>query len=797
MMPFRAPSATFAITLFLIGLSVTTLPADASTGGEEPPPEFNSPWGPVRPTADLAIGNLGVVEASWWRKPLLLAWYRFNGLDLPAGALDAFDYAERTGGYYDGPPGLKAWVADAKAIAPELAPDVEPRADANLVSGNAWDRFENCPNESWEQARRTLADRLKAWGAKSTALRDWLAAQHRVFARCPLGPGYFRSDLPGGQRINPDYAKQFILPDMSLVAPPSGTPELLAKDRAYQMAAALLYEGRYKEAERGFLAIAKDTASPWREWGMYLALRARLRAIQIVAPAPTYDPCQAPECVKARSENLALRQAEAARLRADVRNAIAEATKTGNPAELQRLADLDSLVGARLDPALRFRELATQLMRPDLNAAAFRHAATDYLHLHRQFPPSEPLGEWLSGLINGRDPTGSPCRSATSPATSGGIPPTPGDVQCLRRQWSEESLKRFHQQPTHYAWLFSAAALAGRDDPHLESLRKALAGVPDNHTGAASFMLHRLRLGERDEGLRLAAALLNRSEVKADYSARNRVREYRLWHADKLTEFWTDGPREVGTAFDRDTLLRSAPGDASAAPVWGWDYDARWILNYELPHAALIETATSSGWPENLRGPVAKMAWSRAILRQDATAARQTLAVLSASKDEPLLPHIARLQAIEDDRTFLIESGLLAYGATLSSGCRIAVPKVDKYTPPYEESVGDLKHYYGRFAKRLLSPAAFADWQRERKTLEALGDQDSAWMRNVLEFAAAFPDDDRVPDLLRQAVFLTRLNWCADPSAGNLSKKAFELLKRKYPKSKAARTTKYWFNPRT
>jgi hypothetical protein len=215
-----------------------------------------------------------VVEASWWRKPLLLAWYRLNAQELPVGVLDAFEYGLREGRNYDGPPGMKSWFVEAKAALPDLAPTANPQAEANLLSGTIWNQFENCPNDAWEQARRTLTDRSRLWGAKSAALHDWVAVQHRVFARCPLGPGYFLADLSNRWPVNPEYAKQFILPDMSLPDAPDGAPALLVKDRAYQRAAALLYEGHYKEAESAFSAIAKDTASPWREWGTYLALRA-------------------------------------------------------------------------------------------------------------------------------------------------------------------------------------------------------------------------------------------------------------------------------------------------------------------------------------------------------------------------------------------------------------------------------------------------------------------------------------------------------------------------------------------
>ena len=56
-----------------------------------------------------------------------------------------------------------------------------------------------------------------------------------------------------------------------------GAPALLSADRAYQIAAANLYAGKYDEAAQQFAAIAADKESPWHEMGNYLAARAIVR----------------------------------------------------------------------------------------------------------------------------------------------------------------------------------------------------------------------------------------------------------------------------------------------------------------------------------------------------------------------------------------------------------------------------------------------------------------------------------------------------------------------------------------
>lgn len=797
MIDFRI--STFAVTLSTLACLLMSPGARASGGGEESPPEFNSPWGPVRPLTELASGSLGVVESSWWRKPLLLAWYRFNDKPLPAGSLDAFSYGGRLDGT-DDEAAQQFWSTEAKVAAPDLAPAAELWTETRLLSGGSWDTFSNCPNAAWQQARQTLADRSRAWGVNSPYLRDWISAQHRVFARCALGPSYFREDIDPNLRVNAEQAKRYVLPEMQLNTPPAGAPLLLEQDRAYQRAAAWLYEGHYLKAEAAFGAIAQDTASPWREWGAYQALRARLRGIQVTPPmAPPDDSCSTPECVNARNEFRAFRQRDADRLLADITRALEAARKSGGVDEVRRLSNLKSLAAARLDPALRFRELADELSRPDIDAATFQAAAVDYLHLHRQFPPSEPLGEWISGLIDGRDPSQTPCKTETGSAKKNSETAQYQEARCLRSQWSQESFARYKKQPEQRAWLFSAAVHAERSDPHLNALLSALAEVPGTHPGTATFMLQRLRLGSRNDALPLAEALLKRPEVQTDYSARNRVREYRMQYASGMPEFWADALRERGTAFDRDTLLAAAPADPAQAPQWGWDYDTTWILNFELPHAALLATARNSGWPEASRRAVAEMAWARALWRNNAAQAREALALAAGLKSEMLSkPEIAQLLAIKDDQLFLQESKIIP-AATASAkwgdSCRMTVPKPDAYLYGWDEYAGGFKFRFGQFAAQVLPASDLAVWRTERAALDALPDLVTLRMQSLLEFAERFPEDARVPELLHQTVYATRMNYCADKSAGKLSKKAFELLKRKYPKSEEARKTKYWFAP--
>ena len=84
--------------------------------------------------------------------------------------------------------------------------------------------------------------------------------------------------------------------------------------------------------------------------------------------------------------------------------------------------------------------------------------------------------------------------------------------------------------------------------------------------------------------------------------------------------------------------------------------------------------------------------------------------------------------------------------------------------------------------------SASEEWQ----VLSALDNGPNLMTREVLAWAQRHPDDPRVPEALHLAVRATRYG-CVDKSTSDLSKKAFQMLHRKYPKSEWAAKTKFWY----
>jgi hypothetical protein len=83
---------------------------------------------------------------------------------------------------------------------------------------------------------------------------------------------------------------------------------------------------------------------------------------------------------------------------------------------------------------------------------------------------------------------------------------------------------------------------------------------------------------------------------------------------------------------------------------------------------------------------------------------------------------------------------------------------------------------------------------REIKQLQEKGSAQSFIAPIIFDWATNHPDDSRVPEALHRLVVVTRYGCSdADPSSGQVSKTAFDMLHKRYPKSPWTARTPYWF----
>src|SRR5258706_3618483 len=160
---------------------------------------------------------------------------------------------------------VKAWVEKRKDVVgkEEKTPDIY--AERNY---GGYDFFPNCTKNAFETAAETLSDLVAAHGPSDQDVTNWVNAQDQVFENCASG------------KATPDAA-------------PTGAPDWLQKDRAYQLAAASFYSLDYVDAKRRFAEIAQDNDSPWQETADYLIARTLIRQASLSKTpekaAPLYD----------------------------------------------------------------------------------------------------------------------------------------------------------------------------------------------------------------------------------------------------------------------------------------------------------------------------------------------------------------------------------------------------------------------------------------------------------------------------------------------------------------------------
>ncbi|MDX2106842.1 MAG: hypothetical protein SFY67_10615 [Candidatus Melainabacteria bacterium] len=248
--------AAISITLASLFLSFPAFKAEAC--GPVFPSAVIINWThPDMPLKLFAQGNIGVVQPSWARSYMCVAYRYLNDAPLNEkeqasiirlwhkrlGEVDFF--AEGT--YTD--PLDKYLKVRAKVMGltdKEYYQVYSPASSYGVeqkIVGSAYDT-----------ARKTLEERIQKFGIKSPQVKEWINGQDHVF-----GIGFDK--------------EKSIPPELGADADP-----LIKADRAYQIAAANFYLKKYGEAAKIFEQIEKDKNSPWSKWAPYLIARCKVNS---------------------------------------------------------------------------------------------------------------------------------------------------------------------------------------------------------------------------------------------------------------------------------------------------------------------------------------------------------------------------------------------------------------------------------------------------------------------------------------------------------------------------------------
>lgn len=518
-------------------------------------------------------------------------------------------------------------------------------------------------------------------------------------------------------------------------------------DRDYQIAAANLYANRFDEAERRFRAIGADGASPWRRLSRYLVGRTIAR--RAVLESDKTNRAEASRAI-----------AELDRLRADPDMAPLSSALDG----------YRRYVRPKADPAGSLLELGAQVLAS--HGADLGGWVADYTLLldadeTALTRATDDLSIWL-GVMQGKRP-------------------------------ADEALRMYHARKTT-AWLVAALVTADNArDPRLDAPLAAAVAARPGAPELATVRYHLLRLSAARGVPRPTLATLA-AQARADLapnegpSTRNAFALFAARHAPDLPRFLASAAvvpagveEDSGPAVFDPKARRALPPELTE------------MMNAELPMSSWADAATASGLDADVRAHVAATAWVRAMLLGEAKTASRLAPVVSRAAPS-LAPYVAKVEgaASADERRLALVYALLK------------VPTLGPFVDPWTTGGGGpdaIDSSYGGYfwcssappagaapshALALLGPAERAAAERERAALAKLG-AGATWLASeAARLADAMPSDARVPEALHLAVRAGRYA-CKDAGTAAASRRAFQALHKKYPKSPWTAKTPYYY----
>jgi hypothetical protein len=752
------PRKAFALFI-LIGLTFSLVPRSTEACG----PFFTDALfvysrHPDFPLEKFAGGMIGVVEPSWARSYLVVAYRSLSGNGLSgnevAGMKSLWEERLSLSGGVAVDEGVNKWK-EVRGKVPGIAAAAEVNAFRNREKPNEYESYLNCQSDAFETAISTLNDRIAKFGADSSQVRDWIAAQDTVFSNCSAG-----RQIPEAAAANQD--------------------ALSRADRTYQIAAANFYSGGFDEAKQQFDAIAKDSSSPWRDKAPYLAARAMLRkgsfAEKEADRVPPLTDAESRLNVILKDKSLSSTHAAATRLL--------------------------NLVRLRLRPEGKLHELAHLIAKKD-SAPEFKQTVWDYTVLldgfvtdnndvsKVQIAPEvreDELTDWI--LTFEDDPT----RAATHAFD----------------QW-----QKTHSLP----WLVAALTTAKGQQPNMASLLTAAAQVDHQSSAFPSAAFQRVRLliemKRGDEARTELDKILANDRAHLPASSLNRLLSQRTALARNLEEFLQSAQRKpAGWSDDNDG--REIPDDESSTNEFTkgaslfFDVDAANAFNKAMPINTLKDAARSKTLPPNLRRDVAQAAFMRAALLDDREAAIQVAPILQESYPE-LKEFLGAYQRATTPEARKFATGFMALKfpglrpyVSAGIGRTTELKEIDSYRdnywctePPASDRGAPSDDAEDKPKPKPIPPPEFLLASRSLATkqiadLEALGTGPNFLCQMAIAWTEKNPADPRSPEALHLAVRSTRYG-CTDKETGRWSKTAFDLLHQRYPNTVWAKNTKYWF----
>jgi hypothetical protein len=211
----------------------------------------------------LMAGNPGIIWPDFGVRDMALAYRVLQGPPFTAAEIEsekvqrgAPQDSSENAGVNSERSGISEWLAARKALTGNDGAPIS--TDAN-VPGQQWQSYENCLEDAFATAAKTLKTREGDHPTDKAALAGWVLGQNQVFSNCG-GKG----EVPAALGVS--------------------SPDWLLRDRDYQIAAAHFYRAEWQAAQAGFISIAADKGSPWHDLATYMIARTMIRRATLSAP---------------------------------------------------------------------------------------------------------------------------------------------------------------------------------------------------------------------------------------------------------------------------------------------------------------------------------------------------------------------------------------------------------------------------------------------------------------------------------------------------------------------------------
>jgi len=709
---------------------------------------------PDGPDSDFAAGKIGILLPSFRSAYFIVAYRYLSGVKLSsqqqAAALQVWQ-KNVTPEQVDVEKDVAGW-RKIRGFPPQVV--ISPYA---VVSEEQpYFKFVNCQADAFQNAAKTLQDRIAKFGAASPEVQEWVTGQDKVFANCD-----------GQEEVIP--------------AALNSGPPLLRADRAYQIAAAHFYSRNFDDAVKEFDAIAQDAASPWAGISPYLAARALIRKANLQNKSDEAFDRAVMSAAQARLERI-----------------------VGDPhpgAIHQPAVGLLNYVRFRTEPSKRVAELGEILQKPD-SGTNFKQDLWDYVLLLSNGQNSGDPSDWIQTLGALR---------ANPPSFPRQLPDLA--KHSLTRWQETKSL------PWLIAALTAAKSADPEAQTLLTAAQQVPASSPAYLTVRYQAIRLMIATGKLEPARKeLDQLLANPAIPLGSHNLFNEQRLTLATSLEDFLQHAPETPVPSKLDESTDEVVPDTQNSSQPPQPYFSDYTSKIFLK-RLPLQTLVQAAESQALPKLLRRDLAHSTWVRSVLLGDFGTALELQPALH-DLDRPLWTSMESFRSAKTDPEKHIAALLVILSNPgMKPSVRAGLPRsttlaeIDQFRDNWwgtdmEGGPTWGKSFAGEYNKDsnlkfvdrdpdFPFPAWLTDAQKSQALsqwtqLGAAGTAPNFLVRQVLAYANDHAGDPSVPKALHLAVRATRFG-CVNVETSKLSKEAFDLLHQNYPQSEWTAKTVYYY----